>query len=104
MKNDYILRKEVMSLLTEEYKRRRTDEGLKLAWIELAVNRTPGIGWVSAREELPMPNQYVLVATKTKKGDVNIVRGYSDGERWCCGMNSNVTHWMPMPAPPEEED
>lgn len=104
MNDDYISRKEVMASLTEEYNRRRADGGLRLAWIELAVNRTPGSGWVSVSETLPMPNQYVLCCTRTKSGTTNIVRGYHDGERWCCGMNSNVTHWMTMPEPPEEED
>lgn len=34
---------------------------------------------------------------------------YFDGENWCRDMRGNlfprpVTHWMPMPEPPAEED
>ena len=103
MKNDYVSRQAIMDSLVKEYNNRHSDGGLRLAWIELAVNRTEGIGWVPAAEATPAPDQYVLCCTRTKSGVANIVRGYHDGERWCCGMNSNVTHWMLMPEPPKED-
>lgn len=56
MRDDYISRKAVMASLIEEYNRRKEDGGLKLAWIELAINRTPGTGWTSVREGLPKMN------------------------------------------------
>lgn len=60
--------------------------------------------WIRADEKLPDDDRYVLCCCRNKEGKPNIVRGYysqSTG-RWVCGMNSNVTHWMDLPAPPEE--
>jgi hypothetical protein len=54
------------------------------------------VKWISVDERLPEDGVKVLCCTKTKSGNRNIVIGYHDG-RWCCGMNSNVTHWMPLP-------
>ena len=41
MKDDTVSRAAVMQSLTKEYNRRRTGDGLKLAWIEKAVNEVP---------------------------------------------------------------
>ena len=55
--------------------------------------------WVSCSELMPDPLEYVLCCTQTKAGRKNLVIGYHDGERWCCGMNSNVIAWMGLPEP-----
>ena len=43
MKDDTVSRAAVMQSLTREYNRRRTGDGLKLAWIEKAVNEVPEV-------------------------------------------------------------
>ncbi len=43
MKDDTVSRVAVMESLTREYNRRRTGDGLKLAWIEKAVNDVPEV-------------------------------------------------------------
>ena len=43
MKDDTVSRAAVMQSLTAEYNRRRTGDGLKLAWIEKAVNDVPAV-------------------------------------------------------------
>ena len=58
--------------------------------------------WISVDDRLPKNSRYVLCCTQTKTGNINILRGFYDGKRWCCGMNSNVLFWMEMPEPPEE--
>lgn len=61
--------------------------------------------WIRADEELPDDDRYVLCCCRPKAGKLNVVKGYyakSTG-RWVCGMNTNVTHWMELPVPPEEE-
>jgi len=67
--------------------------------------------WISAEDELPEPlengcSDYVL----------GVVNGYSmifcwvehseEGPRWFThtGSWNNVTHWMPLPAPPSAEE
>ena len=39
--NDLVRRKDVMDSIVREYNRSRTGDGLKLAWIEKAVNEVP---------------------------------------------------------------
>lgn len=60
--------------------------------------------WIRADEELPDDDRYVLCCCRNKEGKLNVVKGYyaKSAGRWACGMNSNVTHWMEMPAPPRE--
>ena len=56
---------------------------------------TPPNGWVSVEERLPEPTYCVLVYTTDYSIEVD-ARG-SDGE-W---MSYEVTHWMPLPVPPD---
>ena len=58
--------------------------------------------WIPVEQMVPPDDMRVLCLTRTKKGTHNILVGYHANGRWCCGMNSNVTHWMPVPEPPEE--
>ena len=56
--------------------------------------------WIDASKDVPDTDRYVLCCTRTSQGRQNVVRGYYAGGRWCCGMNSNVTHWMELPEVP----
>ena len=58
--------------------------------------------WISVEEHLPLTDDHVLCCTRTKKGTTNVVIGYYMDGMWRCGMNPNVTHWMPLPETPEE--
>ena len=87
--------------------------------------------WIPVTERLPDSDQEVFLCTREietygkhhekKKIYRNIYRGYFDGEEWltsyCHGceyifkMNEiypnetiEVTHWMPMPEPPKEDN
>lgn len=57
--------------------------------------------WVSVEEKLPPPKQNVL-AYSTRSGIAEA--DYADGVwmqyRWSAVMES-VTHWMPLPEPPD---
>ena len=59
--------------------------------------------WISVKDRLSENDDKVLCCTRTAKGIQNIIIGYYMGGMWRCGMNSNVTHWMPLPEPPKEE-
>jgi hypothetical protein len=66
--------------------------------------------WISVKDKSPEINQRVLLATNEKR---SIVTGYrlppaGKNEPWFhtdlglwCGTET-VTHWMPLPKPPEE--
>ena len=56
--------------------------------------------WIRCVDRLPEEEEYVLCVCVNARGQQNIVKGYYMGGQWRCGMNSNVTHWMPLPAPP----
>lgn len=113
--SDLISRQAVIESLKNEYNRKASESGwdrsfgLKLAWIEKAVDGVPAAEmeikrWTPCGERLPETEDKVLCCTMTKKGIPNIVIGYcyvdGGGKRsWACGMNSNVIAWMPLPEP-----
>jgi hypothetical protein len=69
-------------------------------------------GWISVKDKSPEINQRVLLATNEKR---SIVTGHrlspaGKNEPWFhtdlglwCGTET-VTHWMPLPEPPKEEE
>lgn len=65
--------------------------------------RASAASWVLCAIGLPEPDVRVLCLTQTKAGRTNYVIGYHDGQRWCCGMNSNVVYWQRLPEAPKEE-
>lgn len=71
-------------------------------WFEHSAQPERMGKWIPCRLVLPAPEQRVICCTKTKKGTANIIVGYHDGDRWCCGMNNNVVAWMELPEPYEE--
>ena len=104
---DFISRRAALDALLNHYEVGNAMQNAMMDKCVIIIRDLPSAqqcsGWVLVSVNLPMPNQYVMCCTRTKSGTVNIVRGYHDGERWCCGMNSNVTHWMPLPDPPDIE-
>ena len=63
------------------------------------------MNWINCKDRLPENDDHVLACTRNKKGQANIVNAYYCHQlgTWAAGMNSNVTHWMPLPEPPEVE-
>ena len=69
--------------------------------------------WIPVEERLPSGDELVLVIVsgKPKKnitldGAVELATLYSDGwclETWPEWTGADVTHWMPLPEPPEVE-
>lgn len=61
-------------------------------------------GWISVKERLPERFEPVLVC-REKNGSPYVEQGHKDvGEWWKVygTRTKQVTHWMPMPEPPEE--
>lgn len=57
--------------------------------------------WVSVKDRLPNFEQPVLAYSGEELG---IGFAYLDGDGKWYGDCGDVTHWMPLPAPPEVED
>ena len=58
MNDDLVFRRAVLDSLVDEYNKRRQEGGLKLAWIELAVNRVEGLSIVTCGECVHCIRQY----------------------------------------------
>lgn len=70
-----------------------------LAYIRQLEAKVPK--WISVKERLPERNTAVIVAVDD--GHVfQTLYAYDGWDLWE-GCTCNVTHWMPMPLPPEEE-
>lgn len=62
--------------------------------------------WISVEERLPEDGIDVIVYTDRCGGNVEYAYYRYDICAWfkdCILLIYNVTHWMPMPAPPKEE-
>lgn len=62
--------------------------------------------WIPVTERLPEPFENIFVANKRGK-HYDIDKGWWNGtffDRCAKGPYHNVTHWMPLPEPPEEEN
>jgi hypothetical protein len=69
--------------------------------------------WISANNQLPKPGDYSVLAYFSKIGSIDMVHaedyfaditnGIKDGKqqytKWY--ISQGVTHWMPLPEPPE---
>ena len=58
--------------------------------------------WISVDKKLPNPGELVLCYCN--KGGIILAR-YSDVyNRWRVAGTINITHWMPLPTPPEVKE
>lgn len=53
--------------------------------------------WISVKEQLPKAGNYVVVALENGLFLVSLIR--KDTGRWATA--ADITHWMPLPKPPE---
>ena len=56
--------------------------------------------WISVKDKLPEPYQYVLAYYSG--GRIRISMVFHVGRFCLQGVYGEVTHWMPLPAPPKE--
>lgn len=60
--------------------------------------------WISVKDKLPKEFQQVIVCREKAKGEFVVEAGYKDVQDWwkVYGTRTKkVTHWMPLPEPPE---
>lgn len=75
------------------------------------LDDTPTVcDWISVKERMPMLIETVLFIGKNCHGGwFSAKRGYFDGTFWHSEDSGTVypttpvTHWMPLPEPPEED-
>lgn len=59
-------------------------------------------GWISVADRIPVEEEVVLVATKSKNGSMNIDKGYVLDGRWIHRGTAKVIFWQPLPELPKE--
>lgn len=70
-----------------------------LGLVREALERTR---WIPCSERLPdMPGDYQVCTKNEYYGTKNVSKRYFNGVCWS-GRWTNITHWMPLPEPPEE--
>jgi len=68
-----------------------------------SADARPVVRWISVHERLPERGTPVLTCGVRGGQEVQIYRGsYKDGELWNWKHNTikQITHWMPLPEPP----
>lgn len=101
--------KQTMMDLIIEAKRTDPETGSFAEWLaEYLVahlpTRTPPSEWVSVEDRLPPYGKSVIVCQPYSKGTVMVEQGsrYVNGWWRVYGTRvKRVTHWMPLPEPPE---
>ena len=67
-------------------------------WFEAHKQR-----WIPVSERLPERHGDYQVCTKNEYyGTKNVSKRYFNGDYWS-GRWTNITHWMPLPEPPETD-
>lgn len=87
-------------------------DAMKSAGVEQIAKAFTENRWVPVSERLPEHDNYVLVFSKSLNDETGVVKemgfwNYCDNQEpepyfaddW--GRDPNVTHWMPLPGPPE---
>lgn len=69
-----------------------------------AVDAEPVPKWISVEERLPEKSDKYIVCTA--KGSVYCTRfkAYAKSGSFQTDINTHITHWMPLPEPPEGGD
>lgn len=65
--------------------------------------------WISVKDRLPRPHDPVIVCYGRKNFELFAVGYYAPiAEEWrfetTCHTITSVTNWMPLPAPPKEDE
>ena len=72
-----------------------------------ADGRADAVKWISVKEQLPHRHKFVIVYYGKFRGVIMSVMAW-DGENWYDGSfngdNEWITHWMPLPEPPKEDE
>lgn len=64
-------------------------------------------GWISVKDRLPPTKGYYLVCTYTAFYRTQCIsKVFFDGKLWGSVRKryANMTHWMPLPEPPKEDE
>lgn len=58
--------------------------------------------WISVKDRLPSENIRVIVLCKDNHIEIEKITYPKDHNLWSCISKEEITHWMPLPQPPNE--
>ena len=83
------------------------DKG-KVEYVEYVPTLTPPNEWVSVEDAIPAPGERVLATDGTFVGEAYRTSANTwyrhTGVPWRDRLQSIVTHWMPLPKSPKEDE
>lgn len=105
--DDLVTRKDVLEQITAEYNRRLPADGLKLAYIEKAINGTPDAPLWNSPDKPPKEDRYVLLSySNYGLPDIGMYRDGTyypgDEDRSCDSFKLKVNGWMELPENAKE--
>ncbi len=63
--------------------------------------------WISVKDRLPELNIKILTWNKERRAVIQAIYlgENTKARKWACmgGYTGKITHWMPLPGPPKEE-
>lgn len=103
MNNDLISRSALLAALVEG--------GILPAMVRRTIENAPAVDaatvrWIPVTERLPDTFHPVIVCREREKDEYVVEQGFKDvGDWWKVygTRTKKVTHWMPLPEPPEAE-
>ena len=70
---------------------------------EEEIDSAPTVGgWISVKDRMPEPYKFMLVYTERGLYGIDYMIENSESGKAVWALNPKVTHWMPLPEPPEE--
>jgi len=106
-KPEFWIEKAIIDLECEVYRNPQYKDAINSVIDAIKSWDTRTRGWISVDERLPKPDTTVLGYMPTVDYWYGLL--IHDGESWIDWVdesyepNGEVTHWMPLPAPPEDK-
>lgn len=71
------------------------------AYLEELYDEMTKPHWISVEDELPPCNVFVLTCDEQENENLLMLGGNGRWYDKAVGFHRNITHWMPLPAPPK---
>lgn len=99
----------IESICWDECERKHEDCDYTCSSIAPIVNAPTVGGWISVKDAMPKTGYVYLITLNSPATMPKTMEAYlrHDGTWWRGSvslMSEYVTHWMPLPEPPEEEE
>lgn len=65
--------------------------------------KQPESKWISVEDELPIKTAYYIVSYKGFGGNYVICEEFSTQFNKFRELNKEITHWQPLPSPPQPQ-